>query len=78
MNDVRRRRVQAVVDRIVGGERLITRTAHRKLGYAKEFFFHPSWQPASPAAVDDAIAVGEIKFVERSLIGSTSYLVWGA
>ncbi len=77
MTAIRQRRAQALVDRIVGGERLVCLERPWAGSAMSKYYFHPSWQPASPVAVVDAMAAGEIKFDRLEKLGGDNYAVWG-
>ena len=69
------KRAQAIIDRLVlRQERLVKQ--HREHG--PEFFFYPSWDRASAASAEAAIASGQIKPAGDGLLGGVSSQTWGA
>lgn len=77
MSGVKQRRTQALVDRIARGERLVCLERPWAGSAMIKYYFHPSWQPASPASAINAMAAGEIKFVGTTELGRDRYAVWG-
>lgn len=77
MRMTRLRRVHAVIDRILRGERLVCLERPWAGTTMVNYYFHPSWQPASAATVVDAMMVGEIKYVGTTNLGGDRYAVWG-